>query len=283
MTDDGIRPVNRLWTPWRMAYVGGEQKSSDCVFCAAAAGEDDVTSLVLHRGEYSFVILNLFPYNTGHLMVVPYEHVNDLAMLAPEARTELVELTASFTAGLRFVMGCEGLNLGMNLGSAAGAGIADHLHQHLVPRWIGDANFMPLVGGTKVLPELLPATYGKLRSEIVRQKSGADRTTVVLVNPNGRSIYLDRGRLARVPLTNEEPVWRSVVRTLRPVAASLSLLGWAGSASTRQDDGSTPVLAVQIMPSPESHFTEVPVPPVSSQLVSIDDRAAVDAALTRFT
>ncbi|HYJ12022.1 MAG TPA: HIT domain-containing protein, partial [Thermomicrobiales bacterium] len=142
-----------------MAYVGGSAKSAECVFCVAAAGDDDVSSLILHRGEHVFVIMNLFPYNTGHLMVVPYDHVNDLAALSVAARSELIELTAAFTTGLTRVMGSEGINLGMNLGAAAGAGIADHLHQHLVPRWIGDANFMPLVGGTKVLPELLPATY----------------------------------------------------------------------------------------------------------------------------
>ncbi len=283
MIGDDIRPANRLWTPWRMAYVGGTAKSSDCVFCAAAAGDDDVGTLVLHRGEHSFVIMNLYPYNTGHLMVLPYEHVHDLSALSVETRAELVELTSSFATGLREVMGCEGLNLGMNLGSAAGAGIADHLHQHLVPRWVGDANFMPLVGGTKVLPELLPATYGKLRAELVRQKTWAADVAVVLITPNGRSVYLDRGNLVRVPLREGEPVWRAVVRTLMPDAASLSLLGWAGPESTRQDNENSPVLAYQFMSSPEAHFTEVPVSGLAQTDLSPADRTAVETAHRRFT
>lgn len=282
MTGDGIRPANRLWTPWRMAYVGGGEKSPDCVFCAAAAGDDDVGSLVLHRGEHTFVIMNLYPYNTGHLMVLPYEHVNDLSALAPEARAELIELTSSFATGLREVMGCEGLNFGMNLGSAAGAGIADHLHQHLVPRWIGDANFMPLVGGTKVLPELLPATYGKLRAELVRQKTGASGAPVVLIDPSGRSIYLDRGHLVNVHFRDGEPVWRAIARLLRPDAASFSLLGWAGLESTRRDAETQPMLAYQFMPSPEAHFAEIPVRNLATIDLSPSEVEAVQTALVRF-
>lgn len=279
----GIGPTNRLWTPWRMAYVGGAEKSPDCVFCAATASDDDVGSLVLHRGQHAFVIMNLYPYNTGHLMVVPYEHVNELDALAPEARAELIELTSSFTSGLRAVMGCEGLNLGMNLGAAAGAGIADHLHQHLVPRWVGDSNFMPLVGGTKVLPELLPATYGKLRAELVRQKTACEEVLVVLVDPNRRSVYLDRGGLVRVPLKDGEPIWRSVVRTLMPSAASLSLLGWAGPVSTLQDDQVPATLAYQFMPSPEANLTEVPVRSIATAGLSPSDIEVIQTALERFS
>jgi ATP adenylyltransferase len=252
------------------------------VFCAAAAGDDDVASLILHRGEYVFVILNLFPYNTGHLMVVPYDHANDLATISAEARSELIELTAAFTTGLNAVMGCEGINLGMNLGSAAGAGIADHLHQHVVPRWIGDANFMPLVGGTKVLPELLPATYGKLRAELVRQRTGATEVRVVLISPTGRSVYLDRGNLLRVSLRDGEPVWRAVVRELRSAAASMSLLGWPGTHDVRQSSGA-PVLAYEFTPSPEAHFSEVLVSRLTTDLLTEAEIQAIENAIRRFT
>ena len=282
MIGDGIQPGNRLWTPWRMAYVGGSAKSAECVFCVAAAGDDDVSSLILHRGEHVFVIMNLFPYNTGHLMVVPYDHVNDLAALSIAARSELIELTAAFTTGLTGVMGSEGINLGMNLGAAAGAGIADHLHQHLVPRWIGDANFMPLVGGTKVLPELLPATYGKLRAELVRQRSGVTEAQVVLLAPNGRSVYLDRGDLLRVTLRDGEPVWRAVVRNLHPVAASLNLLGWAGPQDAR-DDMHVPLVAYEFTPSPEAHYSEVLVSRVASTSLTDGELQAIEVAVQRYT
>lgn len=236
MSGDGdIRPSERLWTPWRMAYVGGTARSSDCVFCAAASGDDDVASLVVYRGTHSFVILNLYPYNTGHLMVVPYEHVSDPAGLSVAARAEIAELTASFVTGLRLVMGCEGLNVGMNLGSAAGAGIADHLHQHLVPRWTGDANFMPIIGGTKVLPELLPATYAKLRAEVARQQSAATQVQVVLRSPQGDRLYLTDGLLPRIDLVPNLSVWKSVTDVLLPQADSLALIGWGGDASCLAD------------------------------------------------
>ena len=281
MIDDDLRPGNRLWTPWRMAYVGGSAKSEDCVFCAAAAGADDVSSLILHRGEHAFVIMNLYPYNTGHLMVVPYEHASDLAALSVAARHELIELASAFATGLREVLGCEGLNLGMNLGSAAGAGIADHLHQHLVPRWIGDANFMPLVAGTKVLPELLPATYGKLRAELVRQRTSATEVRAVLVSPRRRSVYLDRGDLPRIGLRDGEPVWRAAVRGLRPEAASLTLLGWAGRPDAR-DDGDGPLVAWEFTPSPEAHHLEVPITQLSNQRLGTTAAEAIDAVLSRF-
>jgi ATP adenylyltransferase len=282
MSGDGIQPGNRLWTPWRMAYVAGPAKSAECVFCAAAAGDDDVASLVVHRGEHVFVIMNLFPYNTGHLMVVPYDHANHLAAISAAARSELFELTAAFTSELQEVMGCEGINLGMNLGSAAGAGIADHLHQHVVPRWIGDSNFMPLVGGTKVLPELLPATYGKLRAELVRQQTGATEAQVVLISPSGRSVYLDRGNLLRVSLREGEPVWRAVVRCLRSEAASLSLRGWAGLHDVRQSAGE-PVLAYEFTPSPEAHYSEVLISRLPTDSLTDEETQAIESAVRRFT
>jgi ATP adenylyltransferase len=265
-----------------MAYVGNTAPASGCVFCQAPVAEDDVSNLILHRGHHCFVIMNLYPYNTGHLMVVPYDHVDDLAMLQPEALAEMAALSASFCTGLREVMGCDGMNLGMNLGSVAGAGIADHLHQHIVPRWKGDANFMPIIGGTKVLPELIPATYGKLRAEVARNKSDQSSAKAVLVDPDWSSLYLVDHRLPEFPLQSGEPAWKSVSSQLEPVASSMSLLGWAGAASTTEDEGATPVLAWQITPVPETkELTRHALTNIAGVL-SGEDVSLVQATLSRF-
>lgn len=231
-----------------MAYVGGVSRPG-CVFCNALANDDDAASLIVHRGERAFVILNLYPYNTGHLMVVPNEHVDDLTALPPAGRSEMADLTASFCTGLRLVMGCDGLNIGMNLGSAAGAGIADHLHQHIVPRWTGDANFMPIVSGTKVLPELLPATYAKLRAEVARQKSGSRFVKLVVIDRDRSGIYLDGATLPRVNLVEEEPAWKATLKSLSDSATQIELLGWGGPSSTATDDDQAPVLVVSLTPA----------------------------------
>jgi len=156
-----------LWTPWRIEYILGA-KQPGCVFCQAihAAPEGDAARLLLYRGEHCFVIMNLYPYNTGHLMVVPYLHTSDLVTLAPEIMAELGDLTRRAVALLKAILKPEGFNLGMNLGRVAGAGIDDHLHQHIVPRWGGDTNYMPVLAETRTMPELLPDTYAKLMSGI---------------------------------------------------------------------------------------------------------------------
>jgi ATP adenylyltransferase len=150
------------FTPWRMAYIAGP-KPAGCVFCAAAVGKDDAATFVVARGEYCFVILNAYPYNNGHLMVVPYAHVADLTVLALEVAQELFELTRTAVAALAKTMHPTGFNVGMNLGEAAGAGIADHLHMHVVPRWVGDTNFMSVVGDTRLIPQSLDETWRVLR------------------------------------------------------------------------------------------------------------------------
>jgi len=265
-----------------MAYVGGASKPG-CVFCNALANEDDVASLIVHRGEHAFVILNLYPYNTGHLLVVPNEHVSDLAELSDTARSEMAELTASFCTGLRQVMGCDGLNIGMNLGSAAGAGIADHLHQHIVPRWTGDANFMPIVGGVKVLPELLPATYAKIRAEVARQKSSADSVRIVLLDPDRSGLFLEHDTFPRLGLTDGESVWRAVMTSLAPIAASCELLGWGGPPSTSFDSIQPPILTLSFTPR------EGGAPPYrprslddANMALSEGDRAILAQAIERF-
>ena len=150
----------RLYTPDRLAYIRGEGKPTgdhDCPFCLIPA-MTDVDGLIVARGEQVFAVLNLYPYNAGHLMVVPYRHVADYAALDEAETTELAAYTQHALRALRHVSGAQGFNIGMNLGSVGGAGIAAHLHQHVVPRWGGDANFMPVIGQTRVLPQLLPDT-----------------------------------------------------------------------------------------------------------------------------
>jgi ATP adenylyltransferase len=156
----------RLWSPWRMDYIRrGGAGEHGCIFCdlpAADAAEDEANHL-LARGEVSFLLLNAFPYNPGHLMAAPYRHVGDYEELTAAELAEMTALCGQAIRAMREESAPHGFNLGMNLGQVAGAGIADHLHLHLVPRWGGDTNFMPVVGQTKVLPELLDETYRRLR------------------------------------------------------------------------------------------------------------------------
>jgi ATP adenylyltransferase len=156
--------VDYLWTPWRYQYVTGGQtpSSGDCVFCAAARGDDDRESLIVHRAQRNFVILNRFPYTNGHVMVVPLQHVSTLEGLPDEALTEMMLLARDVEKHLRTLYRPDGLNVGLNIGRSAGAGIADHIHMHVLPRWIGDTNFMTVTGETRVLPETLEVTYERL-------------------------------------------------------------------------------------------------------------------------
>ena len=157
--------MERLWSPWRSQYIasGVDAQRDGCVFCLIAGNPDeDEANFVLQRGEHCFVLLNLYPYITGHLMVVPYMHTNEFDSAPKEITDEMMDLTKRSQTALREVYSPSGFNLGMNLGSAGGAGIADHLHIHLLPRWSGDTNFMTTVGETRVLPEDLPTTYSKL-------------------------------------------------------------------------------------------------------------------------
>ena len=153
------------FTPWRMAYIksADDSASSGCVLCDKGRSTDMSADLVLYRGQFCYVMMNLYPYNTGHLMITPYVHSADLPGLAEETAAELFALTRQAVAILRQALAPHGFNIGMNLGRTAGAGIDEHLHMHVVPRWNGDANFMPIVGGTKLVPEALAQTYAKLQ------------------------------------------------------------------------------------------------------------------------
>jgi ATP adenylyltransferase len=160
--------LDRLWSPWRAKYIasGVDSNAEGCIFCRIAAEpEHDETNFVLHRAERVFVVLNLYPYISGHLMIVPYLHTSEFDSVPKEITDELMDLAKRAQTALREVYLPAGFNLGMNLGAAAGAGIADHLHIHLLPRWGGDTNFMTTVGETRVLPEDLETTYSKLRTK----------------------------------------------------------------------------------------------------------------------
>ena len=165
MVQDGVgRPddLDRLWTPHRMAYIRGENKPADgtageCPFCRVPSLPDD-EGLVVHRGETAYAVLNLYPYSPGHLMVCPYRHIADYTETTDDETAEIAALTTRAMTVIRGVSNAGGFNIGMNQGHIAGAGIAAHLHQHVVPRWPGDQNFMPIIGRTKTLPELLSDT-----------------------------------------------------------------------------------------------------------------------------
>ena len=154
--------MEQLWSPGRLAYITGKASPEGCVFCNALS-DPAAEPLIVFRGRSCFVILNLFPYNNGHLMVIPNRHIPSLGAATAEERTELIELTAIAEAALTEVYQPQGLTMGSNLGKPAGAGILDHLHLHIVPRWNGDTNFMTVVGRTSVLPEELPDSGAKLR------------------------------------------------------------------------------------------------------------------------
>lgn len=157
--------MRKLWAPWRIEYVkqGGAKKG--CFFCTLPAEAKDSDNLILKRGRTGFVILNSFPYNSGHMMVAPFKHTADMYELEDEELLEICHLIRAAIRTLTAVMKPDGFNLGVNLGKTAGAGVVDHIHWHIVPRWNGDTNFMPVTAATKVLPEHLRATYERLKAE----------------------------------------------------------------------------------------------------------------------
>jgi ATP adenylyltransferase len=155
--------MDYLWTPWRYRYIADAAKDTGCIFCDAIAANDDLKTLIVLRGQKNYIILNRFPYTTGHVMIVPYAHVADLSLAEPDALAEMMRLAQRLQVAIEKIYKPQGYNLGMNLGRAAGAGVVGHLHLHLLPRWAGDANFMTVVGETRVEPEELSTTYEKLR------------------------------------------------------------------------------------------------------------------------
>ena len=155
----------RIWAPWRLAYVKDAAKDSDegCIFCVKPIAEDDEANLIVHRGERCFVILNLFPYTNGHLMIAPYEHLGSIADLEPDTVAEMMALTQRGIRALESKYSPHGFNVGFNQGRVAGAGVEHHIHMHVVPRWGGDTSFMPVLGDTRVMPQSLEQSYEALK------------------------------------------------------------------------------------------------------------------------
>ncbi len=161
--------MDYLWTPWRYAYVTTADKAEGCVFCEALTRTDEEAGIVF-RGKHCFIIINAFPYTSGHVMVVPYQHLDQLQNLPDSAAQEMMSLSQKTEAVLRELYHPDGVNLGMNIGKAAGAGIAGHIHMHVLPRWVADANFMTVIGETRVLPESLDETFTRLKDKFSEQE-----------------------------------------------------------------------------------------------------------------
>ena len=157
--------MDYLWTPWRYAYVTTVDQTPECVFCELLKSGDDLKALIVHRGEHNFIILNAFPYTSGHAMVVPFAHLDRLSKLPEAAANEMMAMSRRLETVMTEVYRPDGVNLGMNIGKAAGAGVAGHIHMHVLPRWVADANFMTVVGETRVLPESLDDTYRRLKAK----------------------------------------------------------------------------------------------------------------------
>lgn len=156
--------MDHIWAPWRMEYVSGETaKINGCIFCEIVKEKDDSVHHVVYRGKHCYAVLNKFPYNNGHVMVIPYMHAEDLLLVPEEVQAECQGLINKTIKALRRVFNPQGINIGLNMGSAAGAGIAEHIHYHILPRWLGDTNFMPVLAGAKVISESLDSTYKKLK------------------------------------------------------------------------------------------------------------------------
>jgi ATP adenylyltransferase len=168
--------MDEIWAPWRLAYITGAEKPPDdaCFLCAARQGSDDAATLVIARSKRCFAILNRYPYNPGHLMIAPEAHVPGISDLRAATLTAMMSLAQRCLGALRATMRPDGFNMGINEGKVAGAGLVDHVHYHIVPRWLGDTNFMPTLGHVKVIPELLDDTYRKLRA-VLDDESGANR------------------------------------------------------------------------------------------------------------
>ncbi len=163
--------MDHIFTPWRYAYITTADRAPSCIFCdrAPASGsnlEADERNLVLYRGQHCFIIVNTFPYTSGHVMIVPYQHIDRLDLLLPEAATEMMALAQRMESVLRELYRPNGINLGMNIGKAAGAGVAGHIHMHVLPRWVADANFMSVIAETRVLPETIEETARRIREAL---------------------------------------------------------------------------------------------------------------------
>ncbi len=164
--------MNHLWAPWRMSYIeSGNEKDEECIFCSKPSEHRDEENLLLYRSKLCFVLMNIYPYNNGHLMIAPYEHVPTIEELDAETLTDIMQTAQRCLAALRKALGPHGYNMGINQGAVAGAGITEHVHFHVVPRWNGDTNFMPVLADTKVMPDYLKHTYERIRPYLTQPEN----------------------------------------------------------------------------------------------------------------
>jgi ATP adenylyltransferase len=224
-----------------MTYVGSEREPG-CVFCNALAADDDVERLVLYLGRNAFAILNLYPYNSGHAMIVPNQHTSEIEDLEAATRAEMFEMASILVQAAKRVFRCDGFNLGLNIGSIAGAGVAEHLHLHVVPRWSGDANFMPILANTMVMPELLQVTYARLRAELAGMIAQRERGVTlqaggVVLLPDRGLVALRRGRNGDIALPKGhvdegETLAETAIREVREeTGINATISGWAGESA----------------------------------------------------
>jgi ATP adenylyltransferase len=250
-----------------MRYVAGGHREDGCIFCIRLAENDDARTLILYRGERAFVIMNLFPYNTGHVMIVPNAHVASPEDADTDALAEMAALRGPVLRALRRALAPEGFNLGLNVGAVAGAGVSDHLHEHVVPRWGGDANFMPILAATTVMPELIPVTYAKLRAELERELLGATSISALALSADHELALTDAaGSLPQTAASEGEPLWRAVLREIHARGAiDAELAGWAGPARAGSGE---PVLLFRTDISPAALLQD-------SRLVSVADLMSI--------
>jgi ATP adenylyltransferase len=261
-----------------MRYVGGDSAETGCIFCNRLAADNDVDALILYRAPLSFAIMNLFPYNTGHIMLVPNEHVASPEDASLDALSEIATLLPKVLRALRRVLSCHGFNIGLNVGSVAGAGVAEHLHQHVVPRWNGDANFMPILANTTVMPELIPVTYAKLRAELQRE-IGAESTPEVywvLLDPRRERVWLESGaRLSLVQPESDTPIWRTVIDAAARAGIRAAVAGWAGASRSNAEEATALTLVADEESDTINSF--VPVEEAPAKLTSGDRQLLAQA------
>jgi ATP adenylyltransferase len=274
-----------------MQYVGGVAEEG-CIFCNRLAATDDAESLILYRGDTAFVIMNLFPYNTGHVMIVPNEHVASPTQADPAALAGMTALLPPLLQSLERVLHPAGFNIGMNVGAVAGAGVAGHLHEHVVPRWLGDANFMPILASTMVLPELIPVTYAKVRAELARELTALSGkafspVAVVVLSADGSLVLLRRDgeRLAipRIAVDDASPaVWQVVTEALAGWGVPAQLVNWAGGGLANESAEPSLLFVTFDDESEPDGMVWQSVASGLGALQSDSDRAIVTSAITHF-
>lgn len=218
--------------PWRMKYLNKASAPPGCVFCHKLSLENDVDNLILWRGETIAILMNLFPYSTGHIMLMPYQHVASPELLEdPAVMTEIALELPKAMRSMRRVLDCQGFNTGMNTGSAAGAGIADHMHLHVVPRWNGDANFMPVTGNVTVMPELLSVTYAKLRAELMVEHDASARIHALVLSKDFDTALVlpqDNGGFPAFSANSRGSVVNEMNAKFVGLGIEASIAGWLG-------------------------------------------------------